>query len=135
MGVLLPGKPGAVHGVGYNNIPVDHCTGRGIPVTVVGPVNALSVAEHTLFLMLAAARVGVGLDNAVREGRFSARGDVRSVELNGKTMLVIGYGNIGRRVAEWARGLGLKVCVYDPHLATAPAGDIRRIDNLDDGLR
>ena len=123
------------HGVGYDNIPVDYCTRRGIPVTVVGPVNSISVAEHTLFLMLAATRVGVGLDSAVRESRFSARGEVRSVELSSKTLLVIGYGNIGRRVAERARALGMKVCVYDPHMIAAPEGDIARVDDLDDGLR
>ena len=95
----------------------------------------MSVAEHTLFLMLAAARVGIGLDSAVREGRFSARGRVRSVELSGKTLLVIGYGNIGRRVAERAQALGMNICIYDPHLATPPEAGIARVDALDDGLR
>src|SRR5260370_16609396 len=46
------------HGVGYDNIPVSECTARGIAVTVVGAVNAISVAEHTWFLILAAARSG-----------------------------------------------------------------------------
>src|SRR5688500_3240897 len=45
------------HGVGYDNIPIDACTERNIPVTLVGPANAVSVAEHTMLLMLAAARV------------------------------------------------------------------------------
>src|SRR3984893_2840874 len=40
------------HGVGYDNIPVSECTARGIPVTIVGSVNAVSVAEHTFYLML-----------------------------------------------------------------------------------
>ncbi len=122
------------HGVGYDNIPVDFCTSRGIPVTLVGPVNSISVAEHTLFLMLSVARLGVDMDSAVREGRFSARGKVRYVELYGKTLLVIGYGNIGRRVAERAKAIGLKICVYDPHLTGSLDDGMTLIENLDDGL-
>ena len=123
------------HGVGYDNIPVDFCTSRGIPVTLVGPVNSISVAEHTLFLMLSVARLGVDMDSAVREGRFSARGKVRYVELYGKTLLVIGYGNIGRRVAERAKAIGLNICVYDPHLTGSLDDGMTLIDDLNDGLR
>lgn len=123
------------HGVGYDNIPVDFCTSRGIPVTLVGPVNSISVAEHTLFLMLSVARLGVEMDSAVREGRFSARGKVRYVELYGKTLLVIGYGNIGRRVAERAKAIGLNICVYDPHLTGSLDDGMTLIEDLDDGLR
>ena len=123
------------HGVGYDNIPVDFCTSRGIPVTLVGPVNSISVAEHTLFLMLSVARLGVEMDSAVREGLFSARGKVRYVELHGKTLLVIGYGNIGRRVAERAKAIGLNICVYDPHLTGSLDEGMTLIEDLDDGLR
>lgn len=123
------------HGVGYDNIPVDFCTSHGIPVTLVGPVNSISVAEHTLFLMLSVARLGVEMDSAIREGRFSARGKVRYVELYGKTLLVIGYGNIGRRVAERAKAIGLNICVYDPHLTGSLDDGMTLIEDLDDGLR
>lgn len=123
------------HGVGYDNIPVDFCTSRGIPVTLVGPVNSISVAEHTLFLMLSVARLGVEMDSAVREGLFSARGKVRYVELHGKTLLVIGYGNIGRRVAERAKAIGLNISVYDPHLTGSLDEGMTLIEDLDDGLR
>jgi D-3-phosphoglycerate dehydrogenase / 2-oxoglutarate reductase len=47
------------HGVGFDNIPVEYCTRRGIPVTIVGHVNAIAVAEQIPFLLLAAARCGV----------------------------------------------------------------------------
>lgn len=103
------------HGVGFDNIPLDYCTGRGIPVTIVGPVNAISVAEHTMFLMLAAARVGVELDSAVREGRFSARGDVQSLELRGKTLFLVGFGRIGQEVARRASAFGMRIIAFDPY--------------------
>lgn len=44
------------HGVGYDNIPIEYCTSKGIPVTVVGAVTADAVAEHAIFLMFASAR-------------------------------------------------------------------------------
>src|SRR5215472_12621205 len=69
------------HGVGVDNIPIEYCTSRRLPVAVVGGVNTTAVAEHTMFLMLAAARSGTQLDHAVRNGDFSARSRITGVEL------------------------------------------------------
>jgi D-3-phosphoglycerate dehydrogenase len=103
-------------------------------VTVVGPVNAVSVAEHTMFLMLAAARLGIHLDRAVREGRFGARSQSLSMELRGKTLLLIGYGRIGREVASRARAFGLRITAYDPKL-NGIEGDVLLFSDLDEALR
>lgn len=121
------------HGVGYDNIPIDYCSSRGIPVTVVGSANTISVAEHTMFLTLAAARLGVRLDRAVREGRFASRNESLSVELEGKTMLLIGYGRIGCEVAKRAAAFNMKVAVFDPYVGQV-AGDIRRFATLEEAL-
>src|SRR5260221_11395096 len=59
------------HGVGYDNIPVNECTAGGIPVTIAASVNALSVADHTSFLMLAPPSAGSKCDTATRRGAFS----------------------------------------------------------------
>jgi len=123
------------HGVGFDNIPVNLCTELNIPVTVVGAVNAVSVAEHTLFLLLAAARVGIELDSAVREGRFAARADNLSVELNGKTLLLIGYGRIGKKVARRATALGMQVLVFDPYVTDTTDISDTLIESLDEGLQ
>ena len=122
------------HGVGFDNIPVDFCTQLNIPVTIVGAVNAVSVAEHAIFLLLAAARVGIELDSAVREGRFAARANTRSVELNGKTLLIIGYGRIGQEVARRAAGLGMRVLVFDPYVAGGTDVPVTYIGSLDEAL-
>lgn len=111
------------HGVGYDNIPIEACTARGIPVTLVGGVNAVSVAEQTMLLMLAAARCAVELDTAVRHGDFSIRSRVLGVELRGRTLVIVGYGRIGREVARRASAFGMRVCVVDPNV-TAVDGDL-----------
>jgi D-3-phosphoglycerate dehydrogenase len=121
------------HGVGYNNIPIDLCTQRGIPVTLVGAANAVSVAEQTILLMLAAARSAIELDGAVRRGDFGARSRALGVELKGRTLVLVGYGRIGREVATRAAAFGMHVCVVDPHLISVD-GDIERIESLEAAL-
>ena len=120
------------HGVGYDNVPVEYCTARGLPVTVVGSVNAVSVAEQTMFLLLAAARHGIALDAAVRRGDFAARGRLIGLELRGRTLLIIGYGRIGREIAARARSFGVAVIVYEPFAAREP--EVEYVESLDEGL-
>ena len=123
------------HGVGYDNIPVDACSKLGIAVAIIGPVNAVAVAEHTFFLMLTVARNGIVLDSAMRDGRFSVRSTVQGVELFGKTLLLVGYGNIGRQVASRALSFGMRVCVFDPYLTPDSLGaGIAHVATLDEGL-
>src|SRR5262245_1683032 len=73
------------HGVGYDNVDVATLDRRGIPLTLVGNVNALSVAEHTLFMMLALAKRAVEYDRATRDGRWTLRDSFGATELSGKT--------------------------------------------------
>lgn len=120
------------HGVGFDNIPIDYCTSRDLPVTVVGSVNAVSVAEQTMFLLLAAARHGVALDAATRRGDFAARSRLIGLELRGRTLLIIGYGRIGQEMAVRARAFGMKILVCDPNTEREP--DVEFVKTLDDGL-
>lgn len=122
------------HGVGYDNIPIDYCTSRRLPVTVVGGVNAVSVAEQTMFLLLAAARHGIELDGAVRRGDFAARSRLIGLELRGRTLLIVGYGRIGREIATRARAFGMTVAVYDPFAKRSSEPDVTFVDDLDQGL-
>jgi D-3-phosphoglycerate dehydrogenase len=120
------------HGVGYDNIPLDACTRRNIPVTLVGAVNAISVAEQTMLLMLAAARAAIELDTAVRSGDFAARSRVLGVELRGRTLVLVGYGRIGREVATRAAAFGMRVCAVDPYLTVIDGVEL--LASLDDAL-
>ena len=123
------------HGVGYDNIPVSECTVRGIAVTVVGGVNSISVAEHTWFLILAAARSAVELDAATRRGDFGIRERVTGVELNGRNLLIIGFGRIGKQVAARARAFGMKILVFDPYLQGDLPKDVHLFASLESALR
>jgi D-3-phosphoglycerate dehydrogenase len=101
-------------GVGYDTVDVAACTRRGIVVSITAGGNDLSVAEHTLMLLLAVARRTVEMDAAARAGRWM-RPDGRPMgELAGRTILVVGYGRIGSRVARLCAAFGMHVMVCDP---------------------
>ena len=102
------------HGVGYDAVDVAALNARRIPLAIVGDVNSRAVAEHTLMLMLAVARRAAAHDRAVRDGEWNVRNRFETVELDGKSLLLVGFGRIGRRVAELARAFGMTIVAYDP---------------------
>lgn len=104
------------HGVGFDAVDVSALNARNIPLAIVGDVNSRAVAEHTLMLMLAAARRTVSHHIASTTGDWNERNRFDSTELDGKTLLVLGLGRIGRRVAELAKAFGMKVAAYDPYV-------------------
>jgi D-3-phosphoglycerate dehydrogenase / 2-oxoglutarate reductase len=106
------------HGVGYDAVDVAALNARGIPLTIVGDVNSRAVAEHTLMLMLAAARRAVAHHVASTTGNWNERNRFDSVELDGKQLLVLGFGRIGRRVAELAKAFGISVTGFDPYVTS-----------------
>ena len=108
------------HGVGYDAVDVAALNARKIPLAIVGDVNSRAVAEHTLTLMLAAARRVVAHDVASRSGNWNERNKFDTIELDGKRLLVIGYGRIGRRVAELGKAFGMSIAAYDPYVKDLP---------------
>jgi D-3-phosphoglycerate dehydrogenase / 2-oxoglutarate reductase len=111
------------HGVGYDAIDLDALTARGIPLAVCGDVNSLSVAEHTLALLLAAAKRMVACDASTRRGNWNARESYDGFEVSGRTLLLLGFGRIGRHVARMAGAFGMRILVFDPHLPGATIRD------------
>jgi D-3-phosphoglycerate dehydrogenase / 2-oxoglutarate reductase len=102
------------HGVGYDAVDMAALNARRIPLAIVGDVNSRAVAEHTLMLMLAAARRTVAHHIASTTGQWNERNRFDSTELDGKSLLLLGFGRIGRRVAELAKAFGMAVSAFDP---------------------
>ena len=104
------------HGVGYDAIDVPALTKRGIPLTVVGIANSVTVAEHALFFMLALAKRAVQYDREVRKGNWNIRFDAPAYDLDGKKVLILGFGRIGRRLVPMVKAMGMDVYVHDPYV-------------------
>ncbi len=111
----------ARHGVGYEAVDVAALTARGIPLALVGDVNSGAVAEHTLALMLGLSKRLCTYDRATRDGNFAIRDGFSARELSGKTVLVVGFGRIGRAVARLCRAFGMAVIAADPFVDAAAA--------------
>jgi D-3-phosphoglycerate dehydrogenase len=107
------------YGVGYDNVPVDALTAIGVPVAVVGPVHSDTVAEHAFFLILALAKAALRHDAATRAGDWNIRMDPLAADLAGKTLLVIGFGRIGRSLARRAAAFDMRIAAYDPNVSDA----------------
>ena len=122
---IIASAPGlkviARYGVGVDNIAVDTATARGIPVTYVPDYCVAEVAEHALGLLMALARGVVRYDRSVKQRAWDlgVAAPLRRVE--GRTLGLIGCGRIGRRLADQALGLGMRVLVYDANPAAVQA--------------
>lgn len=110
-------------GVGVDNIDVPAATARGIVVMNAPDGNTMTTAEHTIALLLALARRVPQANASLRAGRWDRKKYV-GVELQGKTLGVIGLGRIGRVVARRAQSFGMSVVAYDPFVAPDQARDL-----------
>lgn len=101
-------------GVGLDNLDLDCLLRRGIPLYVNRGVNAVSVAEHTVMLMLAALKRSYKVNLAMREGIWKKQATgLTTHELSGKCIGLIGMGSIGRTVAKMLSGFDVHILYYD----------------------
>ncbi|HWE19620.1 MAG TPA: hydroxyacid dehydrogenase [Hyphomicrobiaceae bacterium] len=107
------------HGVGFDNIDVAAATERGVIVATVGLANAPSVVEHTIALMYALAKRLHEFDRAVREGDYQRKMKLDAQDVAGRTVLIIGLGRVGSRLAKALNALGLKCLGVDPAYTAA----------------
>jgi D-3-phosphoglycerate dehydrogenase len=112
------------YGIGYDNIDVGAASQRGIWVSNVPGFCAEEVANHTLALILAASRRLLALDASTRTGAWDPVGIAYgAIRLSTQTLGLIGFGQIGRRVARRAVGFGLRVLAYSPNTTPEIARD------------
>lgn len=106
-------------GVGFDTVDVAACTRAGVLVMNQAGGNAQAVAEHTLGLMLDLAKRISESDRTLRAARGFSRESLMGTEIGGKTLGLVGIGNIGRRVARYAAAFGMRVLACDPLLTAA----------------
>ncbi len=108
-------------GIGIDNVDVEAASKRGVVVMNTPTGNNVTTAEHTISMLLAAARHIPRADASLRAGQWR-RGDFVGTEVCNKTLGIIGIGNVGAIVADRARGLKMKVIAYDPYITEEAAG-------------
>ena len=110
-------------GVGVDNVDLQAATNGGILVMNTPGGNAISVAEHTVGLMLAMARSIPNASQSTKAGKWEKRKFI-GTELRGKTLGVAGLGSIGREVVLRARNFGMRIIATDPYVSTQQAEDL-----------
>jgi len=110
-------------GVGVDNIDVDAATEKGIIVINAPEGNTISAAEHTIAMMLALSRNIPQANASLKRGEWN-RSKFVGVEVNNKTLGIIGLGRVGTEVVKRAQGLGMQVLAYDPFISAERAEEL-----------
>src|SRR5215212_5916125 len=110
-------------GVGVDNVDLDAATAAGVLVMNTPGGNAVSVAEHTLALMLAMARYIPQANISTKSGKWEKKKFLGS-ELRGKTLGIVGLGSIGREVVKRARAFEMRMVAHDPYVTSKIAQDL-----------
>jgi len=124
-------------GVGVDNIDLNAASRRGILVVNAPTGNTLAATEHTMGMMIAAARLIPYAHKSLKEERKWERKKFMGVELAGKTLGIIGFGRIGSRVGIRAKAFDMKVIAYDPYIKREKAErlGVELVDDLEELLR
>ena len=110
-------------GVGVDNVDVEAATERGVMVVNAPESTSVTVAEHTMGLVLAMSRKIALADKSVKEGKWE-KSRFMGMELNGKTLGIVGMGRIGSQVVIRAKAFGMDIMVYDPYITPEAAADL-----------
>ena len=110
----------STNGAGFDTVDVKDCTEAGVLVVNQSGGNAEAVAAHVLAMILALSKQLIQTNHALRRGTMRDRAAFMGSDINGRTIGIVGLGNVGRRVAELCRGLfGMQVIACDPYLDEA----------------
>jgi len=120
-------------GIGVDNVDLPAATKKGIVVVNAPASNSVTVAEHTIALMLSLVRNIPQANASLKSGKWE-KSKFKGIEIEGKTLGIVGFGHIGSLVAKKAIGLGMKVIAYDPFVSEDRFRqlEIKKADKLDD---
>ncbi|MFP4332080.1 MAG: phosphoglycerate dehydrogenase [Campylobacterales bacterium] len=111
-------------GVGVDNVDIPECSRRGVVVMNVPTANTIAAVELTMAHLLNAARMFPYAHNQLKYDKVWKREDWYGIELSGKTLGIIGFGNIGSRVGIRAKAFDMDVKAYDPYIKPSKATDL-----------
>lgn len=118
-------------GIGYDNVAVDQCAAAGVATCNAPDAPTVSTAEHTLALLLAVSKRIKVSERRLEAGLGDYRAGHRALELEGRTLGLLGCGRIGSRVGRYTAALGMGVLVHDPHLDPARVAEVGEPVDLD----
>lgn len=123
-------------GVGVDNVDIPNCSKQGVIVMNVPTANTIAAVELTMAHLITSARAFVNAHNFLKVERKWEREKWYGIELKGKTLGVIGFGNIGSRVAVRAKAFGMEILAYDPYISTSKITDLgmKQAKHLDEIL-
>lgn len=119
-------------GIGYDNVDVAECAAAGVAACNTPDAPTVSTAEHALALLLAVSKQIKPSERRLRTGLGDFRATHRALELDDRTLGLVGCGRIGSRVGRYAAGLGMRVLVHDPHLDPSDVAAVGNPVDLDD---
>lgn len=106
----------AKHGMGVDNIDVEHATEKGILVVNAPFSNLNAVAEHIVMLLIGLSKRVVRMDKLLRAGQYAQRNTYKTIELKGSTVGIIGMGKISRLVVKKLAGFEMNMIAADPYV-------------------
>ena len=126
------------HGVGYDNVDINHLKKNNITLLITATSNALAVAEHVMYMMLSLSKGVTLYDSEVRSGNFKKNANkIETFELYKKEILIAGFGRIGKNLIKRCLGFDMKVNVFDPFIdeSTIKSYGGNKVDNLQTAIK
>ena len=126
------------HGVGYDNIDTSYLKNNKITLLITATGNAVTVAEHAMYMMLTLAKGIVSYDKAVRSGDFKKNvSSIETYELFKKEILIAGFGRIGKNLIKRCLGFEMKVKVFDPFVEKKIIEDFggKKVENFEEAVK
>ena len=126
------------HGVGYDNLDTKYLKKNNITLLITATANAVSVAEHVMYMMLSLSKGITEYDNAVRSGNFKKNVEkIETHELLNKEILIAGFGRIGKNLIKRCLGFEMKANVYDPFIdkKTIELMGGNKVENINTALK
>ncbi len=119
------------HGVGYDNIDLKKAKEKNVKIAITANANAVTVAEHVMFVLLNIAKRKDLYDKTVRDGNFKDRNKLpKMIEVWKKNFLIMGFGRIGKALIKRCLGFEMNVFVYDPFVEKEKIEELGGVESL-----